>query len=170
MMKNKKITLLASILVMTLVAGVYAAVRLSNPITTSWTLRESGTTLELYWAAPYGAPTGDLNRGGWIYASIGLRNNGLATYTVLDWFKIYTAASGLPSGCVTIEYYDGASWLDMTGVLTGYGSNTLTGYFGPITGFPVGPGYDVVSSFRIMFNGNAPINVGYTFEAWVEQI
>jgi hypothetical protein len=170
MMKNKKIALLASILVVTLVAGVYAAVRLSNILPTSWTLRESGENLVLYWAD--GAPSGDLYRGEWITTKIGLRNDGLATYTVSDKFKIYTVASGLPSGCITIEYNqdDGTGWHDMTSVLTGYGSNTLTGYFGPPAGFTVGSPYDVQTWFRIMFNGNAPIDVGYYFEAWVEQV
>jgi hypothetical protein len=176
MMKNKKIALLASILVVTLVVGVYAAVRLSTPITTSWTLRESGTTLELYWAAPYWNPGGgDLYRSGWIYASIGLRNNGLATYTVLDWFKIWTGPV-LPPGCIKMEYYvavprggEQVGWNNMTSVLT-YDGGTVTGYFGPRdTGFPVDPDYDVVTSFRIMFDAGAPIDVEYHFEAWVEQ-
>jgi len=168
-MNRKKIALLASILVATLVVGVYAVI-LSNTLTTSWTLRESGTTLELYWAAPYYGPSGEVNRAGWNYASIGLRNNGLATYTVLDWFTISTVASGLPPGCITIEYNNAGTWTDMTGVLTGWGSATLTGYFGPRdTGFPVDPSYDKVTEFRILFNGNAPINVGYSFAAWVEQ-
>jgi hypothetical protein len=169
MMRNKKIALLASILVVTLVVGVYALV-LSNTLTASWTLRESGTNLVLYWAD--GEPSGDLYRGQWIQTKIGLRNDGLATYTVSDKFKIYTVASGLPSGCVTIEYNedDGTGWHDMTDVLTGWGSNTLTGYFGPPAGFTVGPGYNVQTWFRIMFNGNAPIDVGYYFESWVEQV
>jgi hypothetical protein len=173
MMKNKKIALLASILVVTLVVGVYAAVQLSQPITTSWTLRESGTTLELYWYGGegyYGRPTGDLNRGQWIYASIGLRNTGEATYTVIDRFTI-TTGPALPSGCIKMEYneHDGQGWHDMTPVLT-YAGGTVTGYFGnPSTGFIVGPPYDVVASFRIMFDGNAPIDVGYSFVAWVEQ-
>jgi len=169
-MNKKIVALVATVLMVTLVVGVFAAVMLSNTLTTSWTLRESGTTLELYWAAPYYGPSGEVNRAGWIYATIGLRNNGLATYNVIDKFTISTAASALPSGCITIEYYDGANWQNMTAVLTGYGSYTLTGYFGPVTGFPVGSPYDVVSSFRIMFNGNAPINVGYSFAAWVEQV
>ena len=167
MMINKKIALLASILIVTLIGGVYA-VTLSNTLTASWTLRPSTTDLELYWVGD--APNGELYRGQWISASVGLRNNGLATYNVTDKFTISTSASGLPSGCITIEYWDGDSWEDMTGVLTGYGSITLTGYFGPIEGFTVDPDYNEVSQFRIMLNGNAPINVGYQFAAWVEQV
>jgi len=172
MMRNKKIGLLATVLAASLVVGVYAVI-LSNTLTTSWTLK-AGTPLELYWAAPYYGPSGDVNIGAVIYASIGLRNNGLATYTVLDWFKIYTSASNLPTGCIKIEYWqdeDGNSvyeWKDMSGVLTGWGTTTLTGYFGPrATGFPVGPDYDVVTSFRVMFDVGAPL-AGYGFDAWVE--
>lgn len=47
-MKSKKIALIASILMATLILGVYAVI-LSNRVTTSWTLRESGKNLELYW-------------------------------------------------------------------------------------------------------------------------
>jgi len=162
-MQRKKIALLASILMATLVVGVYAVV-LSNTITTSWTLKES-KTLELYWVTK---PSGDLYRGTWIEAKIGLKNNGLASYDVSVKFKIYTGGAGIPTGNVTIQYYDGG-WHDMTGVLTGWGSATLNGYFGPSAGFPVGPGYDVVTLFRIMFDGSAPL-VSYNFEAWVEQV
>ena len=167
MMKNKKIALLASILVASLVVGVYAVI-LSNTLTASWTLRESGTTLVLYWAD--GEPSGDLYRGGWITTKLGLRNDGLATYNVSDKFRIYTGGAVLPSGCIKIEYYYGTSWVNMTGVLSGWGTNVLTGYFGPPAGFPVGPGYNEQTWFRIMFDGDAPINVGYYFEAWVEQV
>ena len=163
---NKKIALLASILVASLVIGVYAIV-LSNKLTASWTLREK-KTLELYWAST--EPSGDLYRGEWNYAYIGLRNNGLASYDVIVKFVIYTVASGLPTDCITIEYYEDTTWYDMTGVLTGWGSATLNGYFGPSTGFPCGVGYNEVTQFRIMFDGNAPIDVGYYFEAWVEQM
>jgi hypothetical protein len=152
----------------TLVVGVYAVI-LSNTLTTSWTLK-AGTPLNLYWAAPYWYPSAELNRGEWIYATIGLKNTGLATYDLVSpKFKIWTDASGLPTNCIKIEYWDGDSWEDMTGVITGWGSATLYGYFGPSTGFPVDPPYDEVTSFRIMFDGDAPL-VGYGFEAWVVQV
>ena len=166
-MQRKKIALLASILMVTLVVGVYAVI-LSNTLTASWTLRESGTTLELYWAD--GEPSGDLYRGEWIQTKIGLRNNGEATYTVTDKFTISASGYGLPAGCITIEYYDTDHWVDMTGVITGWDSATLHGYFGPVGGFECGPDYDEQTWFRIMFDGNAPIDVGYTFEVWVEQM
>lgn len=57
----------------------------------------------------------------------------------------------------------------MTNVITGWGSATLHGYFGPETGFECVPDYDEATLFRIMFDADAPIDVGYTFEAWVEE-
>ena len=166
-MQRKKIALLASILMVTLVVGVYAVV-LSNTLTASWTLQESGTNLELYWAD--GAPSGTLYRGEWITTKLGLRNNGEATYTVTDKFTIYASGYTLPQDCLKIEYWDGDAWVDMTGVITGWDSDTLSGYFGPVAGFECGPGYDEQTWFQIMFDGNAPIGVGYSFNAWVEQV
>jgi hypothetical protein len=148
-----------------------------------WAMQLMGDTSDTYtpsdfsWAdedttnfhtATVGRPTGDLHRGEWIYAYIGLRNNGEATYTVIDRFTISAPGHGLPEGCITIQYYNGG-WLDMTNVITGWSSDTLHGYFGPVGGFECIPGYNEQTLFRIMFDGDAPIDVGYTFEAWVEE-
>ena len=167
-MQRKKIGLLASILMATLIVGVYAGTIISNTVTATWTLETSITDLELYWADG-GAPTGAYNRGIWIQTKIGLKNTKLATYTVTDNFTITASSYSLPTDCIKIEYLDGTDWVDMTGVLTGWNTLTLKGYFGPITGFTVGPGYDHATDFRIMFDGNAPL-AAYEFNAWVEEV
>jgi len=58
----------------------------------------------------------------------------------------------------------------MTGVLSGWETSELTGQFGPPSaGWTVPPGYNVVTQFHIMFDGDAPIDVGYGFEVWIEE-
>lgn len=177
-MKSKKIALLASILMVTLVVGVYAVSRLSNPITTSWTLRESGNNIRLYWETDPPALSDGVYRGEWVQVGIGLENIGEATYDVIGRFRIWTVGTAIPDGCITIEYYVAADpgsgevigWNDMSGVLSGWGTKELTGWFGPSTGWTVDPDYDnVVTQFQILFDGDAPL-VGYGFEGWVEEV
>ena len=163
MMRNKKIALLASILVATLVVGVYAVI-LSNTLTASWTVVESGANLELSWYAD--TPGGSLSRGVWYTTQIRLRNTGVATYTVIDKFDIYASGYSIPDGSIVIQYWDGDSW-EPVGIY-GWGTH-LTGYFGPSTGFSCGPGYDATTLFRYMFEGNALLTE-YSFSAWVEQV
>ena len=49
----------------------------------------------------------------------------------------------------SFEYYDGAGWQAMP--MEASGSN-LVGYYGPVAGFPMVPGYTATSLFRITFN------------------
>jgi len=171
-MKSKKIALISSILMATLVVGVYAVV-LSNTLTTTWTLEDS-TNLNLYWSDSagnlVGAPTG-FYRGVWkdgIY--IGLETTGDTGYaSVIGKFEIW--ASGYPdiSGKVTIEYWglEGGSW-GWYGI-TLSGTTTLTGSFGPASGFPVTYPYKVWTQYRILFENDAPLG-SYGFNAWVETV
>jgi hypothetical protein len=170
MMGKKKIALLGVILMTTLAVGVYAGMQLSNTLTAHWVVRESGNNLELWWNA--GEPSGDLYRGVWYYGEIGLRNKAEATYHVIVKFKIYTDVS-LTTNDVKIKAYDegAGQWiiLPLT-VVTEGGRDILTGTWGPPSGFDVGPGYYKVTPFYCMFEGSAPVNMGYHFEAWVEQL
>jgi hypothetical protein len=149
-----------------LAVGVYAELQLSNTLTTSWTVVESGNNLELSWYADQ--PGGYLSRGVWYTTQIRLRNTGEATYTVIDRFTI-TTGPVLPTNCITIQYYDGTNWVDITSVITDWGTGTIRGYFGPLTGFSCGPGYDETTLFRYKFESNAPLTE-YSFSSWVEQI
>ena len=164
-MQRKKIALLASILMVTLVVGVYAVI-ISNTLTAEWNVVSTIGDLTLWWEAD--TPHGDLARGVWYETTMGLKNTGTATYTVIDKFTISTSGAGLPDGCITIQYWYVDHWEDITGVITGWGTATIHGYFGPSTGFPCGPGYSETTVFRYMFEGNAPLT-GYTFNAWVEE-
>lgn len=171
---NKKILRRASIVCLALtmlVTGVFAAIQLSNNITASWTVGVDSSQLLLTWTS--GAPTGTLYRGVWYQESIRLQNTGLATYDLVTVkFTIDTlGGSGevLPDNCLAIEYNDGTSWLDMTGVISDWGINKISGYFGPVGGFPVAPDYDETTQFRIMFDGDAPLTT-YSFDAWVETV
>jgi len=170
MMKNKKIALLASILVATLVAGVYAGLQLSNPITASWTLKESGNNLVLSWAAA--TPTGDLYRGRWYNdTKVRLQNTGDAAYNVIVKFKVWIATS-LPENSMRVLGNWGTGWQD---IATRQWDSALArfvyaGTWGPSGGFNCTSGWDITSEFRYMFEASAPIDTTYYFEAWVEQV
>jgi hypothetical protein len=165
MMRNKKIALLATVLAASLVVGVFAAIQLSNTLTTGFNVKAEPLLLEWkLWK-----PEGDLYRGSWYNTQIRLYNPTQSTFDkVIVRFTIYSYGVAFPGGSITIEYYDGA-WKDMTGVLSGHGTNTLTGYFGPSTGFPVGIGYDQTTELRVMFNDGAPI-AAYAFTGWAETV
>lgn len=170
MMKNKKIALLASILVMTLVAGVYAGLQLSKPITASWTLKESGDNLVLSWFAA--TPTGDLYRGQWYNATqVRLQNTGAATYNVIVTFKVWIATD-LPADSMRILGDWGTGWQNIATRQwdSALGRFVYVGTWGPSAGFACTPGWDIVSTFRYMFEASAPIDTTYYFEAWVEQV
>ena len=165
MMKNKKIALLASILVMTLVVGVYAGLQLSNTLTASWTVVETQDKLYLWWDA--NTPGGNIEVGKYYYPAIGLENKGEATYKVLVKFKIW--ASGLPNipaNSIVIEYWDGDSYEPVG--FYGWGSY-VTGYFGPSGGFDCDPTWYQVTQLRYMFNANAP-RTAYAAEICVEEV
>jgi len=169
MMKNKKIALLASILVMTLAVGVYAGLQLSNKLEASWVVQEPGSNLELWWNA--GTPSGDRYRGTSYYGEIGLKNNAQATYHVIVNFKI-SADVSLLADCIKITIFDEGSgtWIDLPMTLVTEGAkNVFTGVWGPAEGFDVGLGYYKVTPFYYTFEGNAPVGTWYHFEAWVEQ-
>jgi len=162
-MQRKKIALLASILMVTLVVGVYAVI-ISNTLEASWSVKESIEDLKLSWVS--GTPTGEHKRGVWYETEIKLENTGLATYKVIDKFDIYASGYVIPTDSIVIQYWDGDSWEPVG--FYGWGVH-VTGYFGPYDGFDCTPGWDVTTIFRYMFDGNAP-PTGYTFEAWVEQL
>lgn len=179
-MKSKKIALLASILMVTLVVGVYAGMRLSNVITADWTLEESKENLVLYWYPGDVAPTGPFKRGQWndgIY--IALKNTGVDDYTaVIGKFEIWTGAGDDLSGLIQLRYYvtaaqadgDTEGWHTMTGVLTWNGATgRLEGHFGPTDGFPVTVGYNEVTQYGILFDNDAPLT-RYYFRAWIEEV
>ena len=170
MMRNKKIGLLATVLAASLVVGVYAGMLLSNTLTANWVVREPQTNLALYWYS--GTPSGDLNIGTWYDTYVELKNLGQATYSsVIVKLKI-SADVSLLAGCIKLIGYDTTyGWINVPLTLeTEGGKDIFTGYWGPSTGFPVGPGYDEVSHFQYMFEGNAPVNVNYYFSAWVETV
>lgn len=173
---NRRAGVILTALVMCyIVAGVYAGTLLSNELTTSWTLHESASALELYWVSE---PTGPFYTGSWTQAEVGLRNLLGGTHeSVTILFTISVPADKeLLKESITIEYWqdeDGDTvyeWKDMSGVLSeGAEIYILTGYFGPITGFPVGATYEEVTLFQIKFDGNAPLT-DYAFTTWVEEI
>jgi len=135
MLAKKKIAILATVFMATLVVGVYAGLQLSNRLTASWVVREPGGNLELWWNA--GEPTGDLNRGTWYYGEIGLKNKAQATYHVIVKFKIYTDVS-LTTNDIKITIYDegAGQWIDLPmTVVTEGGRDILTGTWGPPAGF-----------------------------------
>ena len=165
MMRNKKIGLLATVLAATLVVGVYAGMLLSNTLTASWNVINTGSELYLSWnPSPDGS---NFARGIW-YGNYGVRlqNTGAATYNVIVKFQI-DAGAAMPTDCFKIQYYDGTNWLDLP--ITGWGDTSVEGTFGPSGGFSVGPGYDVTTPLKVMFNGIAPIT-GYTVYIWAEQV
>ena len=164
-MDRKRIALLASILMATLVVGVYAGMQLSNTLTASWQVINTETELVLSWnPSPDGS---SFARGSW-YGNYGvrLRNTGTATYNVIVKFQIDAGAT-MPTDCFGIQYYDGANWLDLP--VSGWGDGSVEGTFGPGSGFSAGPGYDVTTPLRIMFDGTAPIT-NYAVYIWVEQV
>jgi len=171
-MQRKKIALLASILMVTLVVGVYAVI-ISNTLTAEWNVVSTIGDLTLWWEAD--TPHGDLARGVWYETTMGLKNTGEATYMVTDRFTIHADGYVLPDGCITIEYryndpIQGWIWVDIYSAIDGWGTTTISGHFGPLPeGFECGPGYYETTLFRYMFEGDAPLT-SYTFNAWVEQI
>lgn len=165
-MNRKKIALIASILMATLAAGVYAGLQLSNTLTANFTVAESAP-LELSWA--YNSPNGGtFYKGNWYDTGVKLHNPTEATFTVLAHLTITAGGAGFPDGSVKIKYWEvvDSSWHDFP--LSGWTTSVLTGTFGPSAGFDCGPGYDVTSDFKFMFDGNAPL-ASYSFEVWVEQ-
>ncbi|HLE76124.1 MAG TPA: hypothetical protein VI864_08835 [Candidatus Bathyarchaeia archaeon] len=168
MLGKKKIAVLATVLMATLVVGVYAGTLLSNTLTANWVVRESGTSLQLYWYS--GTPSGDLNKGTWYDTYLGLRNLGQATYNnVIVKFKIYADVS-LLTNCITLKGYTNTWIVVSLTLVTEGGKDIFTGSWGPAEGFAVGPGYDVVTHFQYMFEGNAPVDQNYYFSAWVETV
>jgi hypothetical protein len=165
MMRNKKIALLVTILMATLIVGVYAGMRLSNILTADWTVVETRDKLVLSWDAS--EPDGNIEVGKYYGTYIRLTNIGEATYNVIVKFKLW--ASGLPtipSGSIIIQYWDGDSWEPVGNY---HWDSYVEGYFGPTTGFTCGPGYNQVTQLRYMFNANAP-RTGYAIEIWVEEV
>jgi hypothetical protein len=165
MMKNKKLVYLATVLAVTLVVGVYAGLQLSNTLTASWSVVNTGSELYLSWnPSPDGS---QFARGVW-YGSYGVRlqNTGTATYNVIVKFRIDAGAT-MPGNSFKIQYYDGSSWLDLP--ISGWGDASVEGTFGPSGGFSVGPGYDVTTPLQVMFDGTAPIT-NYATYIWVEQV
>jgi hypothetical protein len=164
MMKNKKIGLLATVLVASLVVGVFAAIQLSNNLTANWVVKESQGNLVLSW---YDAmPTGDLYIGNWYYPQIRLQNVGVATYkNVIVKFEVW-ADVALPEGSVVVQ----GNWGTGLQNIVTWNSGKFVGTWGPAIGFEVGPGYNVLSQFQYKFEGNAPVDVRYYFNAWVETV
>jgi hypothetical protein len=165
MMKNKKIGLLATVLMASLVVGVFAAITLSNTLTTTFNVKKEPLLLE--WKV--WTPAGDLYRGAWYDTWIRLYNPTTSTFEkVIVKFTLTAGGFTFPADSVTIQYWDG-SWKPMGIDITSWGTTVLKGYFGPLTGFPVGTPYDVTTQLRFMFNEGAPI-AGYEFTAWAETV
>lgn len=166
MMKNKKIGLLATVLVASLVVGVFAAITLSNTLTTTFNVKKEPLLLE--WKV--WKPEGDLYRGAWYATSIRLYNPTTSTFEkVIVRFTLTAGGSTFPTGSVTIQYWDG-SWKPMGIDPASWGTTVLKGYFGdPINGFPVGIGYDQTTALQFRLNEEAPI-AGYEFTAWAETV
>ena len=61
----------------------------------------------------------------------------------------YVISNAELTDIASFEYYDGASWHAMP--MEASGSN-LVGYYGPVAGFPMAPGFTATSLFRITFN------------------
>jgi len=167
MMKNKKIALLASILMVTLAAGVYAGLQLSNTLTANFTVAESAP-FELTWANN-NPNDGTFYKGIWYSTDIRLYNPTEATFKILMYFKITSWGANFPSESLKIKYYEVLTdtWLDLP--LSGWDSAVLTGTFGPTGGLDCGPHYDITGYFKFMFEGDAPV-ASYTFNVWVEQV
>lgn len=163
-MNRKKIALIASILMATLAAGVYAGLQLSNTLTASWNVVSTEEELYLSWNPSLDGS--NFVRGAW-YGDYGarLQNTGTATYHVLIYFTI-DAGAGLPTDCIKIQYHDGTDWYNLP--MAGWGSSQVSGSFGPSDGFDCTPGWDVTTPFRAMFDGDAPIT-WYTVTIWVTE-
>jgi hypothetical protein len=167
MLGKKKIAVLVVVLMATLAVGVYAGIQLSNNLTATFNVTSTGTELTLSWnPSPDGS---NFNRGAW-YGSYGVRlqNPGTATYNVITNFKI-DAGMAMPEKSIRLQYWDGSSWLDLPFTTGAWGSSEIGGTFGPPSGFSVGPGYDVTTQLRIMFQGNASIT-NYATNIWVTQM
>jgi hypothetical protein len=170
---NKKIGLLAVVLLSTLVVGVYAVMTVSNHINASWNVTGTGTELTLSWdpSSPNGA---SFARGQW-YGSdaatygIRLQNTGTATFKVLVKITI-NAGANLPTDCIKVQCYEdwgsGLQWNSMT--FSGWGTSTLTSSYGTPGGFDCTPGWNTATPVRVMFDGDAPIT-GYNVDMYVEQ-
>lgn len=163
---NKKIVALAAILMAALVVGVFAAIRLSNNLTANFEVKVEPLLLE--WKV--WTPAGDLYRGSWYATSIRLYNPTSSTFEkVIVKFTLSAAGNTFPTDSVTIQYWDGDSWEPMGIDASSWGTTILKGYFGPLTGFPVGIGYDQTTQLRVMFNDGAPI-AAYAFTGWAEAV
>jgi hypothetical protein len=166
-LSKKMIAGIAVALVAVLAVGVYAGMQLSNTLTASWNVVNTGTELTLSWnPSPDGS---NFARGTW-YGNYGIRlqNLGTGTYNVIVKFKI-DAGTGMPEKSIDLQYWDGATWQDLPFTTGAWGSSEIGGTFGPPSGFSVGPAYDVTTLLRIMFQGNASIT-NYATAIWVEQM
>lgn len=163
MLGKKKIAVLAAVLMVTLAVGVYAGMQLSNTLTASWTVVNTGSELALSWnPSPDGS---QFARGVW-YGNYGVRlqNTGAATYNAIVKFRIDAGAS-MPTDCFRIQYWDGSAWQNLP--ISGWGDTSVEGTFGPGGGFSVGPTYDVTTPLQTMFNATAPLT-GYAVYIWAE--
>lgn len=161
--------MLTTILMITLIVGVYAGMRLSNILTAQWIVRESQGNLVLSWY--WNEPTGDLNRGQWYYTQVRLQNIGETTYNVIVKFKVWIYTD-LPENSIRVQGDWGTGWQDIAFREwdSGLGRYVYVGTWGPPSGFQCTPGWDVVTTFRYMFEASAPIDVTYYFNAWVEEV
>jgi hypothetical protein len=173
-MNKKKIGVSAAVLLSTLVVGVYAGMTLSNHITASWNVTNTGTELALSWR--WNSPDGgSFARGQW-YGSdaatygIRLQNTGTATFKVLVKITI-NAGADLPGYCIKVQCYEdwgsGLKWNDMT-AFGGWGTSQLTTSYGPPGGFDCTSGWDTTTPIRFMFEGDAPLT-WYNVDMYVEQ-
>lgn len=154
MLSKKVIAVIAVALAATLTAGVFAGLMLSNNLTANFTVVNNTPQLALSFN-PNSPDTGTFNVGVWYPTGVELKNTGSATFNnVLVHFTI-TTGPDIPENSIQIQYYSG-TWLNLP--LTGWGTGTVSGTFGPGSGFPVGVGYDVITPLQFMFEGNASLS------------
>ncbi|MGQ9642218.1 MAG: hypothetical protein ACUVUF_08935 [Candidatus Bathycorpusculaceae bacterium] len=166
MLAKKKIAALSVVLAAVLVGGVFAAIILSNTLTANFEVKTE--PLVLQWEG--WKPTGVLYRGAWYNTSIRLQNPTPSTFDkVIVKFTITASGYTFPNGSITIQYWDGSNWRPMGIYTESWGTTILKGYFGPLTGFSVGAGYDATTQLRFMFNEGAPI-AAYEFKCWAETV
>ncbi len=143
---------IAASLVLSPAVGVYIGSKQSNVLTATCNTVKTISKLALTWnPSPEGS---NLDRGS-SNGNYGVRlqNLGTATYeNVLVCLRI-DAGAVLVENRVRMQRFDRLAWIDVP--LSGWGTNSVAGNLNPQTRFTAGPGCDITTYMRMMFEGNA---------------
>ncbi len=165
--------IIATILTVSMSAAALNIV-FSNTLTGSVPVQQG--PLKLYWEPPLSSDGCDVTvpgsetqgtltvsgvyQGDVVCTAIRLSNPTSHPFLVIVKFTVQMDSAVPTSSDLTLQYFDGTTWLPLTWDASG------NGQFGPSGGFTAGANYDATTPLRAQFFTSA----SYTFAIWTERI